>query len=605
MLTRVTRVNAESSPAQRCPHPTSAIGAVILPFAAGLVAVILVALLPVAATSPTHAATPHHSTALAQHTAKQASTSISIRVSRSGVTGIKVTWSKVARAKSYTITVAKDVKLKHRVKVTKRSAKKKRSVTVKLPTALRPGQRTPVSVRVTTTAKHHPYRSRIVTYTPKISVGRGSLTSVKRSGTSRIVVKFRKIAHATHYTIELASNQWFTINHSSVKRSTAHLTTSVTLPSRLRAGKGRTTFVRISASRYRTAGKASVSKWIRMTVPTGQGPTVNIASYNVCNECMYPTRTSRKDPAQRTAGDLDWAARRASIAAAVLRAKPDVIGLQELTTSDYSDGVTVTDRFQDLRTAINDKASSANYAYAYGDGDVTQSVASPDDSGSRNAQLMYNTQTVGLLDGGILAPRSLPGGNTGVMAYEAQLGNATSSPNYINNKWFSWGKFVLKSSGKQFFAVSVHLPELKDAKTELVRQQQMQVIVNFLQRLDPQHLPILVTGDLNSRDEFSTSGAHTVMGNNGYTDAWNSPSAAGLYYSTYGGFTTAADGAKKLVTTPKTYAIPAPRIDYIFGKYISGVPTYATQVVRTPAGKFDSTYHGSDHNLVKAQIRLG
>lgn len=191
------------------------------------------------------------------------------------------------------------------------------------------------------------------------------------------------------------------------------------------------------------------------------------------------------------------------------------------------------------------------------------------------------------VDAGSLAYSSLVAGNTARGAQSRNL---------------AWAALRHKSSGSVLFAVSVHLPNEKTPAAEKLRRALASSIPRTLagkrDELGVSRAPTLVMGDLNSFEQRQHHGAHWILTKQGYRDAYSAKRR------TNGNVSTINVTTKLRNPFPaKPFRTPVPtRIDYVFldqGRALE----YAVHL-RLRNGRFDNRYRSSDHNLVRARLRL-
>lgn len=150
------------------------------------------------------------------------------------------------------------------------------------------------------------------------------------------------------------------------------------------------------------------------------------------------------------------------------------------------------------------------------------------------------------------------------------------------NRVTSWGKFRDKQSDKVFFHFNTHY----DHRGEQARQESSRLMLKQIEALNPDRLPVLVSGDFNMRPE---SAAYTIMTNpddpRHLTDAAQlSMLAAYGPEGTWSGFEVAgAEGS---------------RIDYIFTRHQVATLRYGT-LSDSWSGRFPS-----DHLPVIAEVLI-
>lgn len=172
-----------------------------------------------------------------------------------------------------------------------------------------------------------------------------------------------------------------------------------------------------------------------------------------------------------------WAQRLPAVASQIVRESPDVIGLQEAYQR--------TLQYDSLRNAVN----QAGYSYQ---------VVDRAKSASNGTRIMYNSDTVTLLD-------------KGAFAYSNQARGKTT-------RYMVWATFRHNESGKEFFFANTHLsPDSTSVKVREWRE-----LISKVKSLNTRDLPVIVVGDFNT-SKFSpeTKSLLPAMKNAGFGDVMN------------------------------------------------------------------------------------
>lgn len=311
---------------------------------------------------------------------------------------------------------------------------------------------------------------------------------------------------------------------------------------------------------------------------------LSVASYNIkCANCG--------------AGDeLSWLDRKDAVIAAIKKASPDIIGVQEASQGWLYDrnGVQMNlSQFEDLRNGL--VAAGTNYEVTNNKRNNCVNDWTPtnctflEQGASQGTKLFYNKSTVDLLNSGA---KKLP---------------SISADN--NARYMAWGVFSQKSTGNRVFFVDTHLePTSGDAYYEL-RKQQAQTITAEIAAKNVDKLPVIITGDMNSTkwstptnapyDVFTAAGYADPLGN---TYAETLPSGAGsaetvinANYGSFNGFNPAPDNIKPVGSYGS-------HLDYIFtSKMRVGEWKMALELDAT--GKYAGIIP-SDHNMLTAKVEL-
>ncbi len=299
-------------------------------------------------------------------------------------------------------------------------------------------------------------------------------------------------------------------------------------------------------SNYSKTASFTVSK-------TYTSPAIKVATYNVCSVACDPS------------GRL-WTVRKPAVIATVAKESPDILALQEMDRSLLAD----------LLDGLN-TASSRAY----------MTTDPPTKGGSGTTKLAYDT---GRFD---MAP-SKDG--------SVELSSGESG----TRKWAVWAILIDKLSGKKLFVVSAHLVA-GEAWQEL-RKVQTAEIVAMVAAKNPDKLPVVIAGDMNSGrdykpsnyiyDVLSAAGYREPLGNtnNSWTPARTATAEhrANLDYNTYNNFDVYARRSKYDNGSD---------IDYIWHSAKIRVAVSAVAVNVDTAGKFVGVIP-SDHNLLTATIHL-
>ncbi|MDR1768038.1 MAG: endonuclease/exonuclease/phosphatase family protein [Propionibacteriaceae bacterium] len=312
---------------------------------------------------------------------------------------------------------------------------------------------------------------------------------------------------------------------------------------------------------------------------------LRVGSYNV--NCATCTSTSP---------DFNpWATRRTLVAANILAADLDVIGVQEATQGQLvvdgkKSGVS---QYEDLVNLLGSpwKVSvKARYNCVRSTTPTDWDSCVPKDRGaSGGARILYRSDRL-----------------TKIAAGSKKLSEASPE---LTDRFLAWAVFEQKSTGKRFFFATTHLEPLKDTgksrKYYNTRVKQAKEIVAEIKAKNTDNLPVVMTGDLNSYNwSVPDNGPYKVLIGDGFADPLGnsargqaiSPTAKVRLNANFDSFNNYERVARQRVTDNGVY------LDYILTKQAT-VLEWQTVVKVDQSGKFTGVIP-SDHNLVRATLKL-
>jgi endonuclease/exonuclease/phosphatase family metal-dependent hydrolase len=193
------------------------------------------------------------------------------------------------------------------------------------------------------------------------------------------------------------------------------------------------------------------------TIQPDDPQPLHVGTYNIrCHSCGGPP----------------WVSRRAAVAASIASHGLDVVGLQEAQQS-VPNGVGVP-QFMDLMRQLEVREGGWRITDKRVDGTL-------------GVRLIYNTRAVRLV-------------RAGATRYRNQL-----SGYRYRQRFYTWGVFKQRSSGKNFLFVNTHL----EPNSVGVRLQQARQLANDVAGLR-NNLPAIVVGDLNA-SQFQVYGVHDAL----------------------------------------------------------------------------------------------
>ncbi len=180
-------------------------------------------------------------------------------------------------------------------------------------------------------------------------------------------------------------------------------------------------------------------------------------------------------------GENDWTARRDVIVKFINTEKPDVMGLQEITGHQLN---YLTSKLSDYAEYGLDRGNSQ----------------SPGSNPGERTSIMYNTQTVELLDKGTFWLSNTPDQSSRSWDDTGNTGYAASDMKY--HRTCTWMKFKRKSDGKVFFYYNTHLEFGYHANYNLgqnAREKGVALIVERIKAKATNGEAVIFGGDMNQQ----------------------------------------------------------------------------------------------------------
>ena len=143
------------------------------------------------------------------------------------------------------------------------------------------------------------------------------------------------------------------------------------------------------------------------------------------------------------------------------------------------------------------------------------------------------------------------------------------------NRVCTYALFKLKKSGKKFYAFNVHF----DHVGNVARVNSSKLILEKIKELNPENLPLTLTGDFNLTDDTEPIKIISQSLDNAY------------YHSKKPHY-----GPKGTFTAFDVNTVPKERIDYIF------VKGFETETIRTINDRRENLLYPSDHFPILAEI---
>ncbi len=339
---------------------------------------------------------------------------------------------------------------------------------------------------------------------------------------------------------------------------------------------------------------------------------ITVASWNVQSVTASAGFTSRNQ----------WASRVGRVVKNIELAKPDLIGLQELTSArtnastlkydgaTCSNGTTAgtdsprtfasnpnarhcTEMYETLQTRLTGYTNARTDAWRW-----LYTTAAGLPSAYVDSALFFNPAKLQKVTSGFISPSlDLQVSGWGSRGDEAGM-------------WAEFRTIVHNSDGsttpgRPFLAASMHLPVGTDSTTAALRQREATALNTWLDAKASAlgGMPIVLVGDFNSNGQTESTAASLTLRSKGWFDTASTTHRTGEYWSS----SNASNGPSSdgYPTTAVIHSYPTSRIDYIMTKGAPYTYSYANIVRLTDNGKqFDQRYNGSDHNLQLAQIGI-
>jgi len=495
-----------------------------------------------------------------------------------GATTLSTEWSKIPGSTGYALQVSTSKTFASHTKTLRTKATR---LYVKGLTAHKTYY---VRVRSTSgTKSSFSTKHKAVTTTSAVGYTQATVTA---AGIDKIKVSWPRLKRGTRVVVTAsysndvlatAGKHWSTASIPSTRTSTV-VTIPASYRSKVGSVSGNPVYVRVFFYNGSKQSKSPVVfGWASPAPVTGTAADrLTFATWNVGN---YGATSSIKG---RT-----WADRRAAVAAGIVRAAPDVLTVQELSTANVSgSGASAVMQYQDLATRL------APHGYRL----AVPTVAKGATGTARESHIFVDGK-VGVIAAGLVSQKGV------ARSYSAATPFVTKTGSAEVDRDFEWAHLRNIATGADFYVVSIHLPTGSASQTVKVRNAitgGMRAWIEAKAAADGRaSAPIVVGGDFNSYVEAYPSGPTTQLASWGYTDSMSTTSRSGTRYGSTNNYADGGYPAK-----PFKYTYVGPRIDHLFVRHGSGVVKYVNEVVLTSKGTFDERYRGSDHNMQLAVLSL-
>lgn len=413
-----------------------------------------------------------------------------------------------------------------------------------------------------------------------------TLAKVVPAGIDKIKVSWPRLKRGTRIVVTASysndvlttAGKYWTAPAVPATRTSTVVTIPASFRSKAGSVSGNPVYVRVF---YYNGSKKSQSQvafsWASPAPVTGTAADrLTFATWNVGNYGATSSLTGHT-----------WADRRKAVAAGIVRAAPDVLTVQELSTANVTgSGATAVMQYEDLANLLKP------HGYRLAVEDVVK--ATP---GSARESHIFVDSKVSVIAAGFASQKAV------ARSYSSSTPFVTKTGSAEVDRQFAWAHLRNVATGADFYVVSMHLPtgsasatiKLRNAITGGVHAW----IVAKAAADGRASAPIVVGGDFNSYVEAYPSGPTTQWASWGFTDSVSTTSRSGTKYGSTNNYADDGYPAK-----PFHYTYVGPRIDHLFVRNGSGVVKYVNEVVLTSSGTFDERYRGSDHNMQLAVLSL-
>ena len=336
------------------------------------------------------------------------------------------------------------------------------------------------------------------------------------------------------------------------------------------------------------AGALGLSLWptAAQAVPSPSAPVVSVAAPTAAVKTAQVRIATFNVRTARALGDKrNWLARVTDVSQEILSRRPGVVLLQELGPG-RADG-----KKAKIKGAARQTTSLTAKLRALGGGSYrlvrSFSYTAPGAKhGTQGARILYDSSRYALM---ISCPETTGKSNYNPScAFDLPIASGDS---LNKRRSAAYAKFLDRSTGKQFWVVSVHLDnrhgsKAKDAKFSRLRVSQAAAAINRVARLNTTGLPVMFGGDINSwSTDRSRYAPHRYLVSKGFRDSVTAPGPINHLYPTVNHWRTTLKKTKNGV-----------RLDVVMVKGARAFTRWENKTNRVDSAR------PSDHNMVVADV---
>ena len=289
-----------------------------------------------------------------------------------------------------------------------------------------------------------------------------------------------------------------------------------------------TPLVALAAAAATTFALVATSSLAAEAAPTAVGTTVAAVSGTEVRFATFNVRTSRAD----IGTSRHWLKRALSVAREIQSRDPGIVSIQELGPG-RADGKKISIGTAARQTESLEKALSSVGAGKYKLARTTSYVKPGTAHGTQGTRILYDTAKYKLI--------SKCEEKTGKSNYNASCGMDTpimSGDSKSKTRSAAYAEFEDRSSGKNFFVISVHLDDrhsknlTKEKALDALRAAQTRTVYNKVSSLAG-NTPILFGGDINSwKTKAGSHAPYNFLVSQGFEDGTTAPNRIDDRYPT-------------------------------------------------------------------------